>query len=450
MLANSFFNPSLKTIPSMTTDFDLPKLKNILVVGSGGREHSIAWCLSKNKDLKEVFITPGNAGSQQQVNITSLAIAELDFKEILGVCLSKGIDLVVIGPEEPLARGLADKLRANDIAVFGPDAEGAKLEASKSWAKNLMRDSNIPTADFWEADSEKDAIKVIDEINQPMVVKADGLAAGKGVVIANSIDETKKAIRECFKGKHGSSGYKIVLEEILEGPEVSVFAMCDGNNFIVLPPAQDHKRLLEGDKGPNTGGMGAYAPAPLLNKYLLKEIENLIIKKTIKALQNKGIEYRGIIYAGLMLTKDGPKVIEFNCRFGDPECQVLMPLMGPEFAHVLQACALGCLEKAPELKIIDQKSVCIVAAANGYPEKPRKGDKISLKLNTEEGLQVFHAGTKKNDNDEFLTNGGRVLSVVTQAKNFDEAFSKAYKGIKNVDFDGIIYRKDIGHQIRSN
>ena len=294
----------------------------------------------------------------------------------------QAIDLVVIGPEAPLAAGVADRLRDAGLAVFGPSAAGAQLEASKAWAKALMQEAGIPTAGHWAVADADEGLAVLERIQRPLVVKADGLAAGKGVTVAESIEESATAIREAFAGRFGAAGERVVLEERLQGPEVSVFALCDGERMVLLPPAQDHKRLLEGDRGPNTGGMGAYAPAPLLDPAGLEQVRALVLEPTLRALQAKGIQYRGVIYAGLMLTADGPQVIEFNCRFGDPECQTLMPLLGPELAQVLQACALGCLDLAPSLSITEACSACIVAAAEATRTHHAKGMPFSCRRMT--------------------------------------------------------------------
>ncbi len=435
---------------SLSHQKSLPPLKKILVVGNGGRENSLAWALSRCSGIEQVWVTPGNGGTNDHLDCIRLGIEATEIQALLETCQSNQVDLVVIGPEAPLAAGLADELRAAGQTVFGPNANGAQLEASKSWAKNLLQEAGIPTAKYWDVSNEKEALEVVEELQQPLVVKADGLASGKGVAVPDTIDATKKAIQEAFKGKFGAAGTQLVLEERLNGPEISVFALCDGKQLVLLPPAQDHKRLKEGDQGPNTGGMGAYAPAPLLSREELNEVKRLILEPTVTALQKKGIEYRGVIYAGLMLTNSGPKVIEFNCRFGDPECQTLMPLLGPELAQVLQACAHGCLELAPELSIHSGCSACVVAAASGYPEAPRYGDLVSVELQTGQSIQLFQAGTKRDQNGSLFTAGGRVLSIVAQGKNFDEAFTNAYQGLEKVHFDGITYRRDIGNQVRQS
>ncbi len=427
----------------------LPPLKRILVLGSGGRENALAWAMEKCKSVEEVFVTPGNGGTRDHRGCRCLDIKEDNIKALIHSCQSYKVDLIVIGPETPLAKGAADELRSAGLAVFGPGAHGAKLEASKSWAKELMIEAGIPTAKHWTAKTEEEALIVLQEFKNPLVVKADGLAAGKGVIVSETIEGTKTAIKEVFKGKFSSSDDTVVLEERLQGPEVSVFALCDGKRMVLLPPAQDHKRLREGDQGPNTGGMGAYAPAPLLNEASLQEVKTLILDPTLKALLSKGIDYRGVIYAGLMLTASGPRVIEFNCRFGDPECQTLMPLVGPELANVLHACALGALDKAPKLSFSNFCSACVVAATSGYPAASVSGDIVNINIELSESLQLFHAGTKYTKDKKIYTSGGRVLSVVAQGESFDIAFKNVYKGMENIHFNGITYRRDIGNQVRN-
>ncbi len=427
----------------------LSQLKKILIIGSGGRENSIAWALSRNESIQQIYVCPGNGGTSNFEKCICLKTKSEDEKTIISECHRLQINLVIIGPEVPLAKGLADKMRDAGLTVFGPGKEGAQLEASKDWAKALMIENNIPTAKYWAAESKEEALKILQKFNQPLVIKADGLAAGKGVTVCETIEQSRDAIVEVFSGKFGSAGNKIILEEKIEGPEVSIFALCDGEKLIVLPPAQDHKRLLDGDKGPNTGGMGAYAPALLINQQDLSDLTELVLIPTLKGLKKKKIKYIGIIYAGLMLTSSGPKVIEFNCRFGDPECQALMPLMGKEFASVLFACAKGELENAPKLTFKTKRSACIVAASKGYPESPQKGDKIDINIESNSSLQVFHAGTTVDKSDNTITSGGRVLSIVAQGESFDEAFELAYSNLKKIKFDGMHFRKDIGYQVRN-
>ena len=427
----------------------LSQLKKILIIGSGGRENSIAWALSRNESIQQIYVCPGNGGTSNFEKCICLKTKSEDEKTIISECQRLQINLVIIGPEVPLAHGLADKMREAGLTVFGPGKEGAQLEASKDWAKALMIENSIPTAKYWTAESKEEALKILQKFNQPLVIKADGLAAGKGVTVCETIEQSRDAIVEVFSGKFGSAGNKIILEEKIEGPEVSIFALCDGEKLITLPPAQDHKRLLDGDNGPNTGGMGAYAPAPLINQQDLHDLTELVLIPTLKGLKKKKIKYIGVIYAGLMLTSSGPKVIEFNCRFGDPECQALMPLMGKEFASVLFACAKGELENAPKLTFKTKRSACIVAASKGYPESPQKGDKIEINIESNSSIQVFHAGTTVDKSKNIITSGGRVLSIVAQGESFDEAFELAYSNLKKIKFDGMHFREDIGYQVRN-
>ena len=426
----------------------LPPLRHLLVVGGGGREQALAWALRRCPGVEDVWVTPGNGGTTDLEGCRALGISELDADGLIAHCRKTAIDLVVIGPEAPLAAGVADRLREAGLAVFGPGADGAQVEASKAWSKQLMQEEGIPTAGHWAVSELSEALALLDRLQRPLVVKADGLAAGKGVTVAETIEATAAAIKEAFAGRFGSAGERLVLEERLQGPEVSVFALCDGERMVLLPPAQDHKRLLEGDRGPNTGGMGAYAPAPLLDAAGLKQVSEQVLTPTLNALRSRGIHYRGVIYAGLMLTNAGPQVIEFNCRFGDPECQTLMPLMGPELAQVLQACALGCLDLAPPLAINEACSACVVTAAEGYPEAPSKGDVIHIAADADPQRQLFHAGTRRDQDGRLLTSGGRVLTQVAQGVSFDQAFARAYQALDTVNYRGMQFRRDIGHQVR--
>jgi len=427
----------------------------LLVIGSGGRENALAWALRRCPGVERVWVAPGNGGTASQPGCEPLAIASSDPDGLIRFCLNQQVELVVVGPEGPLADGLADRLRGAGLAVFGPGADGARLEASKQWAKALMQEAGVPTAAHWAPSTLEEALAILEGRGEPLVVKADGLAAGKGVTVADSLEASRSAIEAIFAGRFSGTGAgagagctPLVLEERLSGPEVSVFALTDGTAMVLLPPAQDHKRIGEGDTGPNTGGMGAYAPAPLLDAAGLEQVRQQVLEPTLRALQERAIDYRGVIFAGLMLTADGPKVIEFNCRFGDPECQTLMPLLGEELAAVLLACATGELHRAPSLSVAAGCSACVVAAAAGYPDQPRLGDPIETNLPAQADRQLFHAGTRLDSSGACLTAGGRVLAVVAQAKDFDAAFSAAYAGLEQVHYEGITYRRDIGHQVR--
>ncbi len=426
------------------------RLENILIIGNGGRENSLAWAIQKNELVKKVFLIPGNAGSERINKCERIKIDIKKRKELVEKLDFLKVDLIVIGPEIPLADGLADFLREKDFKVFGPGKDGAKLEYSKSWAKEFMQDANIPTAKFWKVSSLEEAKKIIHSTSIPLVVKADGLASGKGVFIPDSKEECVTATESIFNGKFGNSGNMVVLEEKIHGPEVSVFALCDGKKYILLPSAQDHKRLNEEDKGPNTGGMGAYSPAPLLTKNYLERIIKEIIEPTINELNKKNIDYKGVIYFGLMITKSGPKVIEYNCRFGDPECQTIMPLMDQSFVFLLEKCSMGNLIGSEKIDTSDKVSGCVIATSKGYPHEYKTGFPIKIGRIDPNDCQIFDSGTSLSKDGELLTDGGRVLSLVCQDKDFDLVFEKAYKNLKEINFDGIYFRNDIGHQVRKN
>jgi len=426
------------------------RLENILIIGNGGRENSLAWAIQKNELVKKVYLIPGNAGSERihkcerikiDINNKNELVEKLDFFKI---------DLVVIGPEMPLANGLADFLRKKDFKVFGPNKDGAKLEFSKSWAKEFMQDANIPTAKFWKVNSLEEAKKIIYSSSFPLVVKADGLASGKGVFIPDSKDECFRAAESILNGKFGKSGSVIVLEEKIQGPEVSVFALCDGKRYILLPTAQDHKRLNEKDKGPNTGGMGAYSPTPLLTEDYLDKIIKEIIEPTINELNRRNIDYRGVIYFGLMITKSGPKGIEYICRFGDPECLTIMPLMDQNFVFLLENCSMGSLTGDEKINTSDKVSGCVIASSKVYPHEYKTGYQIKIGKIDSNDCQIFDSGTSFSESGKLLTAGGRVLSIVCQDKDFDMVFEKAYKNLKEIHFEGIYFRNDIGHQVRKN
>ncbi|WP_286866282.1 phosphoribosylamine--glycine ligase [Herbaspirillum sp. UBA812] len=420
----------------------------ILVVGSGGREHALAWAIAKSPRIQTVYVAPGNGGTALDERLQNIAITDpvalADFVE------QEHVALTVVGPEGPLAAGIVNVFRARGLKIFGPTREAAQLESSKDFAKAFMQRHAIPTAEYQTFSDVAAAHDYIALKGAPIVIKADGLAAGKGVVVAMTLEEAHTAVDMMLSdNKLGDAGARVVIEEFLAGEEASFIVMVDGKNILPLATSQDHKRLQDHDQGPNTGGMGAYAPAPLLDAEGLEEVRRIVLEPTLKALRQRGIDYRGVIYAGLMITADGPQVIEFNCRFGDPECQTLMPLLGPELGAVLQACALGRLDLAPQLSIAERCSACVVAAAEGYPEAPRKGDAIRIDLAPSPNHQLFHAGTRRDSSGELLTAGGRVLAVVAQGDDFDAAFAGAYNGLNQLDYAGITYRRDIGHQVRS-
>ncbi len=421
---------------------------NVLIIGSGGREHAIAWAISKSSKLDKLFVAPGNAGAKQIAENISIEISNKN--EVADFCEKGKIDLVIIGPEKPLVEGLADFLREKGFYVFGPSANAAKIEGEKAFAKELMKEYGIPTAKYSIFSKEEigKLLEYLENTNYPTVIKVSGLAAGKGVIIANNFREAESTVKEIVeKNKFGKAGDVIVVEEFLKGEEVSVFAVTDGENYVLLPPAQDHKRVFDGDKGPNTGGMGAYAPAPVVNSKMLKRIENEIIKPTLKALKEKFGGFVGCLYAGLMITAEGPKVVEFNCRFGDPETQAVLPLLEGDFLELLFSASVGKLNKE-SIKIADKTAVCVVAASEGYPGAYEKGFEIKgLEKAEELGALVFHAGTKE-ENGRILTNGGRVLGITAVIEGNDLMLCKqrSYGMLSEIDFRGIYYRKDIAER----
>jgi phosphoribosylamine---glycine ligase len=422
----------------------------VLVVGNGGREHALAWKFIQSKQIERVFCTPGNGGTASMERCENVPLAVDDFEGISQLAQKEDVSLVVVGPEVPLAKGITDFLQARGLKVFGPTRAGAQIEASKAWAKALMQEAHVPTASsavFTEAKAAKSYIK---SKGVPIVVKADGLAAGKGVIVAQTIEEAEVGIDAIFGGQFGSAGNFAVIEEFLTGQEVSVLALTDGETICPLLPAQDHKRIGEGDTGDNTGGMGAYAPAPIATEALMEKVQTEVLERTITALKAKGIDYRGVLYAGLMVSEDGSfKVLEFNCRFGDPETQVILPLLETPLEELLLACAERRL--AQMLPIAWKSGACatVVAASGGYPGEYTKGKVIAgLDDAVSAGATVFHAGTKSNAS-QIHTDGGRVLNVTGIGGDFREALNQAYAGIGKICFDGMYYRRDIGHRVMS-
>ena len=416
----------------------------VIVIGSGGREHALALKISESEMLKNLYIIPGNPGTAQIGENVNLDIN--NNTEILSFCSEKEIDLVVIGPEQQLVNGLADDLRANNILVFGPDSAASEIEAYKTFAKNLMLSAGVPTAKYIQFNSSMydKANDFIKDKNYPCVIKADGLAAGKGVVICNNAEEAEAALKSFFIDRiFGESGDKILIEEFLEGEEASIFAITDGNNFICLPASQDHKRIGDNDTGKNTGGMGAYAPAPVVTKQMLNEISVKIIAPTLQALKAQSKPFIGCLYAGLILTSDGVKVIEFNCRFGDPETQAVLPLLKGDFLKLLYSAAEGNLD-SDSVSYNGGSAVCVVAASLGYPGQYQKGLEIFGLDEIPENTIVFHAGTKE-DNGKILTNGGRVLGItsVLEENDLQKAKNLAYKALDKIHFSNMYYRRDI-------
>jgi len=414
---------------------------NVLVIGNGAREHALCWKIKQSPLLKELYNLP-YSDAINEIAI-SVNISTLDFEKIYNFCLEKNIDFVIVGPEEPLSKGIADYLALRGIMVFGPKRQGAMLEASKQVAKEFMQRNFIPTADFKIIYNSQEAKKQIKSEKYPIVIKVDGLASGKGVRICNNEEEAISTIKDFMEDKiFGSSGSKIIIEEYLKGYECSVMAIVDSKRFLILPVSKDHKRLLDGDNGPNTGGMGAICPLSI-EEDLLEEIKNEIMWRFIVGIGRERILYQGIIYAGLMITEKGPKVLEFNCRFGDPETQSILPLIKEDLLEILWQAAKGKLEKE-KLEILDEKCVSVVISSKGYPFNPIKGDEIEGLDEVENDIIIFHSGTKKV-NGKYITNGGRVLSLSALGKNFKEAREKVYRNIKNIKFNGMHYRRDIGN-----
>lgn len=413
---------------------------HILVIGSGGREHAIIHALTRANSAQKITCSPGNAGIAALADCVNLPT----HADIIAFCQTHAIDLVIIGPEQPLVDGLADALRAAHISVFGPSAKAAQLEGSKDFTKQLCTKYHIPTAAYATFDNEKAALDYLKSHPAPIVIKADGLAAGKGVTVAMDDDAAVAAVRECFSGAFGQAGARVVIEEYMQGEEVSFFALCDGNTAVPFCHAQDHKRVGDGDTGPNTGGMGTYSPCPIFPAAVQAQIMREIIAPTVAGLVSEGIPYIGVLFAGLMLTKTGPKLIEYNCRFGDPETQSMMLRFTGDLAALLKSCADGALD-ASHMSFSDDAALCVVLASNGYPGAYEKGSVIGnlAAANAMEGVTVYHAGTAKRG-DNVVSNGGRVLGVTACAATLSEAQILAYQAIDVIDWKEGFCRRDIG------
>lgn len=421
----------------------------VLVIGNGGREHALAWKLLQSEKINKLVCVPGNGGTATLPGCENLPLAVDDFAGISEYAINHGISLVVVGPEVPLAQGITDYLQNQGLMVFGPNKAGAQIEASKAWAKALMEEAGVPTAKaavFTEAASAK---AYIQSQGAPIVIKADGLAAGKGVIVAETIAQAEEAIEAIFQGQFGSAGSSVVIEECLVGQEVSVLALTDGLTIRPLLPAQDHKRVGEGDTGENTGGMGAYAPAPIATPQLMARVQTEVLERTITALQSRGIDYRGILYAGLMISPDGDfRVLEFNCRFGDPETQVILPMLETPLEDLILACIEQRLGDMPPIAWKQGAAATVVAASGGYPGEYAKGQVITgFEAAQTAGATVFHAGTRLNAAQKVVTDGGRVLNVTGLGEDFREALAQAYAGIEHIQFDQMYYRRDIGYRV---
>lgn len=414
----------------------------ILVLGGGGREHAIVTALSRSAHAPEIFCSPGNGGTA--AHAINVRISDDDPAFIADWVERNAIDFVVIGPEGPLVVGVADMLAADGVPVFGPKAAGAHLEGSKAFAKDLMERYSIPTGSYRIVGTNEEAEEYLREVGAPVVVKVDGLAAGKGVTIAETVADALSAARRSLEGDYGSAGDLVVIEEFLEGPECSLLAFTDGETVLPMIPAQDHKRAFDNDKGPNTGGMGVYAPVPAVDEATLAAM-TAILKQTVEALKSDGIVYRGVLYGGFILTAEGPKVLEFNARFGDPEAQVLLPLLKTDLIDIMRAVADGTLHEI-ELEWRDEVALSVVLAAGGYPGSYAKGRVINglEEASRIEGVTVYHAGTALGDDGRLTTAGGRVLDVTAVAPTFAEARDRAYRAVDIISFEDMHYRTDIG------
>jgi len=415
---------------------------NVLLIGSGGREHALALALSKSPLLTKLFAAPGNPGIAKLADCVTLDVA--DHKAVVDFCRVMRIEFVVVGPEAPLVAGLVDDLASAGIPAFGPTKAAAQLEGSKGFTKDLARDFNIPTAAYGRFKDKAAALAYLDAHPAPIVVKADGLAAGKGVIVAMSDKEARDAVEHIFGGAFGTAGAELVIEEFMEGEEASFFALCDGERALAFASAQDHKRVGEGDTGPNTGGMGAYSPAPIMTAEMSARVMREIIEPTLVGMKARGAPYKGVLFAGLMITKDGPKLIEFNARFGDPETQVMLPRLAEDLLPLLMQCAKGHLRAEP-VKLADRTAMTVVYAAKGYPENPEKGSVIRHveKAEAMSDVIVFHAGTKR-DGDKLVANGGRVLNITGLGTTVREARDHAYAGLDVIDWPEGFCRRDIG------
>jgi phosphoribosylamine--glycine ligase len=418
----------------------------VLVIGGGGREHALVWKINQSPKVTEIFCAPGNTGTAEIATNVPIPADQID--QLLEFALQKDIGLTIVGPEQPLVMGIVDRFQEKGLRIFGPTARAAELEGSKAFSKDIMKKYGLPTAKYETFSSHEMARKYFKKETGPRVVKASGLAAGKGVILCRNAEEGRNAVDTIMKDKSfGEAGDQVVIEEFLEGPEVSVLAFTDGNSVLLMDSAQDHKAALDGDLGPNTGGMGAYSPAPEFTDLLCQKVRDKIMFPLVRAMKAEGRLYQGILYAGLMLTKWGPKTLEFNARFGDPETQPLLVRMESDIVPLFEACIDGTLEQC-NLKWKPEPSVCVVMAAKGYPGPYEKGKEITGLKEAEAlpGVVVFHAGTK-GETSKVLTNGGRVLGVTATGSDTPSAIAKAYDAVAKIKWDGIHYRKDIGYRV---
>lgn len=417
---------------------------NILLVGSGGREHALAWKIAQSPLVTRLVAAPGNPGMAKHAERRP-EFKATDAEGLAALAREMKADLVVVGPESALAEGLADRLNAAGIPCFGPTAKAAQLETSKAFSKAFLQRHGIPTAGYGVYEDTASAKAALNNYSAPYVIKADGLAAGKGVAISPNRQDAEAEIERMLGGRFGSAGSRVVIEEFMDGEEGSLFALCDGQRAVLFGGAQDHKRAFDGDLGPNTGGMGAYSPAPVFTPELVQAANDRVVQPTIQKMAEEGAPYRGVLYAGLMATSEGPKVVEFNARFGDPECQVLMMRFDGDIVPLLLACARGDLTRAPAPRFKDGTVICVVMAAKGYPDSPLEGSVIrGADQDFGPHVQVFHAGTRKRDDGTLVAAGGRVLNVCAYGADIAEARERAYEAIARIDWPGGFNRTDIG------
>lgn len=413
----------------------------VLLIGSGGREHALAWGIKRSPQVSQLFIAPGNAGTAQEGE--NVAIDITDHRAVTDFCKLMAVDFVVIGPDAPVVAGLGDDVRAAGITCFGPSKAAGQLEGSKAFTKALCDEMGIPTAAYGRFGNEADALAYVRKHGAPIVIKADGLALGKGVTVAMSLDEAEAAVKDCFAGAFGAAGAEVVIEEFLEGEEASLFVLCDGENTLLLASAQDHKRAFDGDTGPNTGGMGAYSPAPVMTEALTAQVMKEIIEPTVQGLKARGTPYQGVLFAGLMITAEGPKLIEYNARFGDPETQVLMLRLKSDLVDLLHAAATGSLA-GKTVAWRDEVALTVVLATKGYPGNYDKGSQIKgVEALDSQTVKIFHAGTRR-EGSRLLANGGRVLNVTALGTSVAEAQARAYAAADAVDWPEGFCRRDIG------
>ncbi|WP_026895229.1 phosphoribosylamine--glycine ligase [Clostridiisalibacter paucivorans] len=413
----------------------------VLVVGNGAREHALVWKIAQSNKVSKIYCAPGNGGISNIAQCVNINPGDVD--TLLGFALKEGIDLTVVGPELPLVNGIVDKFNEKGLNIFGPNKKASMLEGSKTFSKRFMEKYDIPTARFKSYDNAQDAIGDLDNFDCPLVIKADGLAAGKGVVICNTYKEAEDTILQMIeKNKFGDAGKNIVIEEFLEGIEVSLLCFVDGKNIVPMESARDYKKALDGDKGLNTGGMGCFSPNPILNEGLTNRINKEILTKIMTGFNRENIEFKGVLFIGFMITEKGPKILEFNVRFGDPETEVVIPRLESDIIDIFTKVIDGNINSS-DIKWSNKRTLCVIAASGGYPESYEKGKLVSGLDSLDDDILVFHGGTKNIDKDIY-TNGGRVLAVTALGENLYEAREKAYKNIKKVKFQGIQYRNDIG------